>query len=426
VLGCKECLGGAPRAPAPVGLPDRRGASATRAVASMCRLPVADPLRREATPAGRGDNPDNAGKENDEKDRQGRDRRRICASAWRDVMTGVPARTLFVAQSWSPGVDPMVFFTTITAALAQAATMTPRPASGNPVAVIIFPGTYPENINIPSWVFLSSGSTEQNAVTINGTVTWRPTGATMEVVQLYFLNIGPTIVTTTGKTGGQTTFTLHGCFVNGLTVNGRSAAVAGSTRDLVHAATCVPGPNPFDLRDCQFEWVAGRLNGMTFNGECLFRIIGSTTIPNPQVVGWSVNGTSTGICTGDNFTSGWTLKSGTSVVFGGCSLSALTVEAGATADIRSSECPDSALSGQGTVSRRSLTTSFGPTVSPPGANQVMFAPLPPFPDHDYTVSLQLTAGPGNPRVTTSDKTGAGFKINDVVRGNEYDVTVIHD
>ena len=104
-------------------------------------------------------------------------------------MTGVPARTLFVAQSWSPGVDPMVFFTTINAALAQAATMTP--ASGNPVAVIIFPGTYPEDIEIPSWVFLSSGSTEQNAVTINGTVTWTPTGATMEVVQLYFLNIGP-------------------------------------------------------------------------------------------------------------------------------------------------------------------------------------------------------------------------------------------
>lgn len=337
-------------------------------------------------------------------------------------MTGVPARTLFVAQSWSPGVDPMVFFTTIKAALAQAATMTP--ASGNPVAVIIFPGTYTENIEIPSWVFLSSGSTEQNAVTINGTVTWTPTGAVMEVVQLYFLNIGPTTVTTTGKTGGQTTFILHGCFVNGLTVNGRSAAVAGPTRDLVVAATCVPGQNAFTLNSCQFEWLAGRLNGMTFNGACLFRIIGSTTIPNPGVAGWSVNGTSTGICTGDNFTSGWTLRPGTSAVFGGCSLSALKVEAGATADIRSSECPDSALSGQGTVSRRSLTTSFGPTVHPPGDNQVTFTP--PFPDDDYTVSLQLTAGPGNPRVTTSNKTGAGFKINDVVSGNEYDVTVIHD
>jgi hypothetical protein len=333
-------------------------------------------------------------------------------------MTGVPARTLFVAQSWSPGVDPMVFFTTIADALAQAGTMTP--ASGNPVAVIIFPGTYTENIDIPSWVFLSSGSTEQNAVTINGTVTWTPTGAAMEVVQLYFLNIGPTTVTTTGKMGGQTTFILHGCFVNNLTVNGRSAS--GATRDLVVAATSVPGQNVFNLNSCLFEWHAGRLNGMTFDGACVFRIIGSTTIP-AAVSGWSVNGTSTGICTGDNFTTGWTLGPGTSVVFGGCSLTALTVEAGATADIRSSECPDSSLSGPGKVSRRSLTTSF--TTKPGGgANQVMFTV--PFPDGAYNVSLQLTAGHGNALATTSNKTGEGFTIHDAGGKNTYDVTVIHD
>src|SRR5262249_31241677 len=143
-----------------------------------------------------------------------------------------PGRTLFVArppkprQSCCPGVtqlcwpgaDTEVFFTTIADALAQAETMTPE--DGNPVAVIIFPGTYAENIEILSWVFLSSASTHQNAVTIKGKVTWKPTGTGFEVVQLYFLDIrDTTTVDTTGKTGGQTTFILHGCgFVDGLEV----------------------------------------------------------------------------------------------------------------------------------------------------------------------------------------------------------------
>src|SRR5262249_33479591 len=158
--------------------------------------------------------------------------------------------TLFVAKSWSPGADPSVFFTTIKAALAQAAMMTP--VSGNPVAVIIFPGTYTEDIEIPSWVFRSSGSTDQNAVTINGAVKWTQRGATMEVAQLYFLNIGgTTTVMTGGKTDGQTTLLLHGCFVDGLKVDGRSAIPTASTRDLVFAVNCAPGPrNAFTLKSC--------------------------------------------------------------------------------------------------------------------------------------------------------------------------------
>jgi hypothetical protein len=345
-----------------------------------------------------------------------------------------PARTLFVAKSWSPGADPSVFFTTIPAALAQAATMTP--VSSDPVAVIIFPGTYTENIEqIPSWVFLSSAGTDQNAVTISGTVTWTPTGAEFEVVQLYFLHIGATTVTTTEKTGGQTTFILHGCFVDSLTVNGRAAS--GGTRDLVFAAASVPGPGTnavtsVTINSCLFEWVGGRVGGMTFNsprGDCLFRIIGSTSVPGPIAVPWSVNGTSTGICNGSNFRTRWTLNDTASVVFAGCSFSdppppvgppALEVAAGATADIRSSEC--SSFNGPGAINRRSLTTHFGPTT--PGANAVTFAV--PFPDGTYNVLLQLTAGPGNAAVTTSGKKGTDFTINDAVGGNTYDVTVVHD
>ena len=67
--------------------------------------------------------------------------------------------------------------------------------------------------------------------------------------------------------------------------------------------------------------------------------------------------------------------------------------------------------------------SFGPTRH--GANAVTF--VVPFPDATYNVSLQLTAGPGNPAVTTSGKTPTGFTINDPTPGGHmYDVTVIHD
>src|SRR5262245_41752377 len=152
-----------------------------------------------------------------------------------------PERTLFVAKSWPSGAGPQEF-TTIGAALTKAGTLTP--VEGNPVAIIIFPGTYTEKdandvpvpLDLASWVFLSSASSHQNAVTINGDVRWilSDSSNTFEVVQLYFLNIfGTTTVNTTAKLpaepprtakSGQTSFILNGCFLNGgLRVQGRSA-----------------------------------------------------------------------------------------------------------------------------------------------------------------------------------------------------------
>ena len=352
-----------------------------------------------------------------------------------------PDRTLFVSDFW-PFIG-LHEFTTITAALAQASIMTPTQA--NPVAIVIYPGTYTENIDLQSWVFLSSASTHQNAVTINGTVTWTlpATSNTFEVVQLYFLNIrGLTTVTTTDKPDGpdpptpgheqdgQTSFILHGCFLTGgLKVNGRSATV-NKQRDFVFAVTCAcRGRAPFTIDSCLFEWVAGRVTGMTFDtppgkGDCLFRIIGSTTTL-PNATPWSVKGKATGTCTGSNFTTEWKLNDQASVVFAGCSLSTLTVAAGATADIRSSECPDVSRSGPGAVNRRSLTMPYGPTVT--NNNVVTFDV--PFPDAAYNVSLQLTnMGTLNHPPLVINKAPANFIIQEQSGGhdNTYDITVIHD
>jgi hypothetical protein len=293
----------------------------------------------------------------------------------------------------------------------------------------------------PAWVFLSSASTHQNAVTIDGTVTWAPNVDGFEVVQLYFLSIArPTTVTTSGKgmsvgQNNQTSFILNGCFPDGLTVQGRSNS--GDNRDFVFVATSVPGPtitNVFTFDKCLVEWVAGRLKGMMFN-DCRFRIIGTTAVPpkdpavSTTVVDWSVTGTPKGVCTGSNFTTdpfidpndpnapkqpAWILDPGASVEFAGCSLHSLTVKEGATADIRSSECLT--LEGPGAVNRRSLTMGL---FTRKGENLVKF-PV-PFPDIAYNVSMQLQTnliiypppdGALYPRVSMHGKTPGGFTVYD--------------
>ena len=332
----------------------------------------------------------------------------------------IPARTLFVAQSWPAGSDPAVFFTTIDVALAQAATLTPTQA--NPVAILVYPGTYPQNLNLVSWVSVTGAPGAFPDVNVTGTVTWTPTGNIAESTFLWFLGLrSPVTVNTTGKTGGQTTLIFFNCFVETLTYTGR--ANAGPTRDLVQLFACVPGMTPFTITTAQVELQACRLNAITFNGACRFAIAGGTTIP-AAVAPWNVNGTSLGFVTGALLATPWNLASGTSVVMSGCDItSPVTVAAGATADVRGSNYNGNAnLVGPGTINRTTHTQSFGPTVV--GANAVVFTV--PFPDAIYNVALQLTAGPGSAGVTVTGKTGAGFTINDPVGGNTFDILVNHD
>ena len=333
-----------------------------------------------------------------------------------------PERTLFVAQSWPVGSDPAVFFTAIDAALTQAAALTPTQA--NPVAILVYPGTYPQNLTLVPFVSIMGAGGAFPDVLITGTITWKPTGSAFESTFLYFLNLqnaAGITVNTTGKTGGQTTFIGFNCFVNNLTYTGR--ANAGPTRDLVQFFNCVPGMPPFTITTAQFEWNASRLNAMTFNGACRFAIAGGTTIP-AAVAPWNVNETSTGFVTGAFLGTPWNVASGASVVISGCDItSPITVAAGGVADVRGSNYNGNAnLVGPGTINRTTHTQSFGPTVV--GANAVVFAV--PFPDAIYNVALQLTAGPGSAGVTVTGKTGAGFTINDPVGGNTFDILVNHD
>lgn len=343
-----------------------------------------------------------------------------------------PARTLFVSPVWPAGVDPAVYFTDIPSAIAQAETLVPPLSLANPAAIVIYPGTYPENITMPSsGLVLMNPTGVFVEVVITGTITWTPTGSVAEVAWFYFLRIANTVmIDTTGKTGGQTSLLMFNCFPDEVDLTGRSAA--GPTRDLFQCMNCVPGMTPFTFSDAEVEWESGRLNAMSFSGACVFSIIGSTTIPAASAA-WEVNDTSTGNVTGCLLTTPWNVNDTASVAFAGSTINQpITVAAGAYADLRAANYNgDGNLAGPGPTDRTTLTTSFGPTMA--GPNDVFFLAnlgVPPFSDNNYNVVLQLTAqlvpNPNSPAVTVTLKNSTDFTINDPVGGNTYDIIVNHD
>jgi hypothetical protein len=334
-----------------------------------------------------------------------------------------PARTLFVSTAWPAGSAPTKFFTTIADALTQASALVPPPSQADPATIIVYPGTYPEDLNLVSGVSIVGAAGAFIEVNVTGDIFWTPVGNGFENAFLYHLTTGSSVnIDTTGKTGGQTSFLGFNCFLEAFNEIGRASG--GPTRDLAQFFNCIPGPGPGPtFFSVQAEWNAGRLSNMQFNGDCLFAIAAGTTIPAASLPN-SVNDTSTGTVTGANLTTDWNVGAGASVTIAGCALNAvLTVDAAGSADVHGSNYNGNAnLVGPGPINRTTHTDAFGPTAI--GANAVAFAV--PFPDGAYNVSLQLTAGPGNAGVTVTGKTGAGFTINDTVGGNTYDITVIHD
>lgn len=340
-----------------------------------------------------------------------------------------PARTLWVSQSWPAGADPAWFFTTISAAIAQAATLSP--VSGNPILIAIDAGTYTENVTLPSWVFLAGLTTAFAGVTINGTLTWTPVGAAAEAINVYHLIVtGLVTITTTGKASGKTSTLFFNSEVGGV-FNGRAAS--GATQDFINFQGCTAQPSLWTFNSCGVEWLGGRVAPFTFNtplGACTFAIVGATT--NPASGGsWSVNGTTVGKFTGTNFLNlGVTAAAGTAVAIAGCFGGGPLSGAGAF-DVRGSNYNGNAnLAGiTGTCKRTTYTFSFGPTsAGGPGTNLITF-PV-PYPDGNYNVDLQLTAGPlagvagATPTVTL--KTGPNFTLTDLVGGNTFDITVAYD
>lgn len=329
----------------------------------------------------------------------------------------VPARSVFVSQAWPANADPSVFFTSIGAALTQAATLAPVQTAQ--VLVKVFPGVYVEDVTIPSWVILVGDN--QNATVIDGTLTWTPTAAGGEAINIVGMRVDVgLVVDTTGKPSGGSTINATNC--NFADVNHLGRTAVGGNRDLFYLGLCNFGGGAFVCENVLLEVIACRHRGFTLNGACRYTVSGGNPIPQGAAIPWDINGTSTGVAVGTSFISEWNFAAGTSGVFAGCQSTAnVNIAAGATVDARAANL-DGLLVGPGAANRTAETFSFGPTV--PGPNLVAFAV--PFADAAYNVSLQLTAGPGNAAATVTAKTASGFTLTDAVGVNTFDITVVHD
>lgn len=123
-----------------------------------------------------------------------------------------PAHTKFVAKSWGGVVDETIFFTTISEALAQIVLEDPTRNAENPWTVVIYPGTYAEDVILPSNVALVG--VDAKSVTIAGQVIWNAgaavnaaLAAAREEATLRNLSLdGDLSVTTTAKTGASFSF----------------------------------------------------------------------------------------------------------------------------------------------------------------------------------------------------------------------------
>ena len=346
------------------------------------------------------------------------------------------ARTLFVAQSWPAGSDPTVFFTTISAALLQAATLTPTVS--NQVNIVIFAGTYTENLTLVSNVnLMGMSSAVLHSVSINGTTTWQPgvginapqANAT-EALSLSFMTMPTFTFDSTGKglNAGNVTLTFTECSFSTISATGRGGASSSDNCFFYNCNWNTAGAYVFtDMNGVTngVEVVGTRMRGLTAAGDTTMRIQGGETVT--QAVTWTISGTAQLFAQGLNLQNPINVTSTAAIGFTahGCKLlNTLTVAAGSSADVRDTNYLQNAnLVGPGMINRSTWNGVAGPTV---GGVPLVVVLNPPFPETSYNVQLQLTAGPGNAGVTVTAKTGASFTITDSVGGNTFDYSLLQE
>ncbi len=337
-------------------------------------------------------------------------------------VTGPPARTLFVALSWPAGVDPTVYFTTIAAALVQAATLSPTAAS--PVSIIIYPGTYSDPLTLVSNVSLTS--TGRRTCIITGPITWTagagvnaPQAADREEVDMVLIAVlAPVSIDTTAKTGGSlsTLDARDSAFRDGVTFTGRD-----DTTDYFQVWNAVTLGAVMSFDSVNMNIFSSSTDALTCTGNC------AVDVRATEVFGAvSISGTSIGAIEASQLNGPVAINAGVTIDFTGSRFqpgAVLTVAAGGSADIRMAEYDSNAnLAGAGTINRSIWRTTFGPTAV--GPNTVPIAP--PLSDGAYNACLTQTGGPiGFPPIVTA-KTGSGFTLTDSVAGRTFDVSIVKE
>lgn len=332
-----------------------------------------------------------------------------------------PARTLFVAQSWPAGVDPSVYFTKISDAEVFAATMVPFPTRADPVTIIIYPGTYADDLTLVSNVHLNCHT--RRDVVVTGNVVWTP-GAGVnaslvggeEQADIAAIRFEGTIsIDSTAKTGASNSaFDGRGIDVrNTVTMIGRGGG-ARTDHFQLWLSTLICTVN---FTNVIVNLSSGTYLDLNFAGECDFDVNGD------QVFGVvTLAGTSVGALQATQIFGNVNVGTGTSIDIVSSVLeqnAVLTVAAGGDADIRMSEFQVNAqLVGPGPIDRSIWTTTIAGTAA--GNNVIPISP--PYPDGLYNVAIELTAAGAYPPV--SAKGGSSFTINDPVGGNTYNFTLM--
>lgn len=330
--------------------------------------------------------------------------------------TAIPERTLFVSPSWDPAVDPAVYFTTIADALVQAATLTPTASDG--VAIIVYAGTYPEDLTLVSGVTIASA--DYLSSFISGAVTYEPgvgvnapQTALREVAYIEGMIISGANITmdATGKTSDESLLELRDCqVVTATVITGR-----GTGEDLYQMFGCLNV-----AADVEFFDAEGRLH------DSFYLQINGTGAGSLVATGCTLFGVHD---IADGFLSFLTACDlvGAATIFTGAFLTAhaTTFLGGVNAtsgdaDIRESEYFSSgALAGPGAIDRTVYTFTFLTTAV--GANAVTI-PV-PYLDADYNVQLTQTSAAGGTVPAVNTKTATDFNLDDADGGRDFDITI---
>jgi hypothetical protein len=361
-----------------------------------------------------------------------------------------PGRVLWVAPSWPVGADPSIYFTTITSAIAQAATMSPT--FDNPVSIVIFPATYTEDLTLVSNVNYVGLPSTFGTVFLNGNATWTPgydvnlSQALAVTEQINWNSISQshgmntftfdsthkpvTLDANNKEVGGAQFFSGHSTFQK-MSFTGRGPHQLDNS--FFYAGTIFLGVGPVTFTNMRgvvnphagVEIEGVRFRGLNLAGSTICRVqSGENVVPVQAPTQIALTGTAQCFAQGLNFENPITVASGCNFVANGCVLNTtLTVDAGGSADIRATNFVSNAnLLGAGTIDRSEWLGVAGPTVA---GVPLVVSLTPNFPDNVYNVSLQLQSGKGNAGTTVTAKLGASFTITDAVGGNKFDYILIH-
>jgi hypothetical protein len=346
---------------------------------------------------------------------------------------------LYVAPSWPTGVDPTIYFTTIQAAIDQAATL--NPLTANHVNIEVAAGTYNENLTLVSNVNIMGEPSAVNQSVSVLSVTWLPAqglnvpqAALTEGLSLSYMSI-PTLTTnSTGKgtNAGNCAITFTECSFNSISCTGRAGASSSDNSFWYNCNWQTTGTYLFtDMNGVTngVEIVSTRLRDLDIAGDTTCRVQGGEVVS--QAVTWSISGTASMNVQGVNLQNSINVTSTAAVGFTamGCKLlGTLTVDgASAVADIR--DCNYNAQASLvsangGQINRSNWNGTTGATSA--GANAISYTVPYPVGETSYNVQLQLVSGPGNAAATVTAKTATGFTLTDSVGGNVWDYTVTQE